>query len=109
MFLEKKIKINHLLRNRVLINTAHKQCTYASFSLEVSSIVQTRFFQDKAVKFEQLLAEVVGPAELRKREHENKTRGNWGEKGRLSPFLFPFFSRPVKFSRAFYFRVFPTI
>ena len=56
MFLEKKIKINHLLRNRALVNTAHKQRTYASFSLDVSSIVQTRRFQDEAAKFEQPLA-----------------------------------------------------
>ena len=44
------------------------------------------------------------PAELRKREHKNKTGGNWGEKG----WLFPF-SHPANLSRAFYFRVFPAI
>ena len=46
--------------------------------------------------------EIVGPPELRKRQHENRTGVNWGEKGRP-------FSRPANFSRAFYFRVFPTI
>ena len=60
MFLEKKIKINHLLRNRALINTAHEQRTYASFSLDVSKYRSTLsrldFFQGKAAKFEQLLA-----------------------------------------------------
>ena len=49
-------------------------------------------------------SELVGPAELRKREHENKTGGSWGEKGRGSLSL----SRPATFSRAFYFRVFFT-
>ena len=53
---------------------------------------------------------MVGPAELRKREDENKTKGNW-EMGRAGAALFlPFpFSRPANFLRAFYFRVFPTI
>ena len=46
--------------------------------------------------------EIVGPAELRKRQNENRTGVNWGEKGR------PFF-RPANFSRAFDFRVFLTI
>ena len=46
--------------------------------------------------------EIVGPPELRKRQHENRTGVNWGEKGRP-------FSRPANFSRAFYFRVFLTI
>ena len=41
---------------------------------------------------------------IEKAEHKNKTGGNWGEKGR-----FFFFSRPTKFSRAFYFCIFPTI
>ena len=62
-------------------------------------------------------SEIVRPAELRKREHENKTGGIWEEKlrgrelGSLSLsfffFLFPF-SHPATFSRALYFRVFPT-
>jgi len=38
-------------------------------------------------------SEIVGPAELRSRKHENKTGGN----------------RPANFSCAFCFRVFPTI
>ena len=50
-------------------------------------------------------SEIFGSAELRKRKHENKTGGNWEEKGRLS---LPF-SRPANFSRTFFFRVFPTI
>ena len=34
-------------------------------------------------------SEIFGSAELRKRKHENKTGGNWGQKGRLSlPFSF---------------------
>ena len=58
-------------------------------------------------------SELVGPAELRKREHENETGGIWEEKGQgtgLSlPFFFLFpFSHPATFSRALYFRVFPT-
>ena len=58
-------------------------------------------------------SELVGPAELRKREHENETGGIWEEKGQgtgLSlPFFFLFpFSHPATFSRAFYFRVYPT-
>ena len=76
------------------------------------SIVQTRFFQDKAAKFAQLLAssrlrdsralwiEKAGTRKLNGRK--------LGREGVLSPFL-SIFSRPVKFSRAFYFRVFPTI
>ena len=50
-------------------------------------------------------------AELSDREHETKTKRNWGEQGRegsLSlPFSFFLFSH--NFSRVFYFRVFPTI
>ena len=38
---------------------------------------------------------MVESAELRNREHENKTGGNWGEKGRLSPFLFLFPAPPT--------------
>lgn len=58
-------------------------------------------------------SELVGPAELRKREHENETGGIWEETGQgtgLSlPFFFLFpFSHPATFSRAFYFRVYPT-
>ena len=41
-------------------------------------------------------SKTVGPAELRKREHENKTGGNWGEKGRL-PSFFLFFPAPPTF------------
>ena len=40
-------------------------------------------------------SEIVGPGELRKREHENKTGGNWGEKGRGSLSLPSFFLFPV--------------
>ena len=40
--------------------------------------------------------EIVGPAELRKRQNENRTGGNWGEKGR------PFF-RPANLSVPFTF------
>ena len=29
-------------------------------------------------------SKMVGSAELRKRKHENKTGGNWGERGRQS-------------------------
>ena len=39
-------------------------------------------------------SEIVGPAELRKREDENKTEGNWGEQA-LSLFLFLFFASPT--------------
>ena len=58
-------------------------------------------------------SELVGPAELRKREHENETGGIWEEKeqgtGLSLPFFFLFpFSHPATFSRAFYFRVYPT-
>ena len=51
---------------------------------------------------------MVAPAELKKREHENKMGGNWGEQelwSSLSFFLFP----AANFSRAFYFRFLPTI
>ena len=34
-------------------------------------------------------------AKLRKQEHENKTGGNWGEKGCLSHFLFPITPHPT--------------
>ena len=47
-------------------------------------------------------------AELSVREHETKTKINWGEQGREGSLSLPF-SRPNNFSRAFYFRVFPTI
>ena len=45
-------------------------------------------------------SEIVGPAELSKREDENKTGGN--------SVPFPLF-RPVNFSSAFYYRVFHNI
>ena len=53
---------------------------------------------------------MVGSAELRKREDENKTKGNWemGRAGAALSLPFPL-SRPANFLRAFYFRVFPTI
>ena len=44
---------------------------------------------------------MIGLAELRKREHENKRRGNWGEKGRL-PFCL-FFPAPPTFRMPFTF------
>ena len=36
-------------------------------------------------------SELVGPAELRKREHENKTGGIWEEKGQGTGLSLPFF------------------
>ena len=37
-------------------------------------------------------SEIVGSAELRKRERENKTGGNWEEKGRVTGLSLPSFS-----------------
>ena len=36
-------------------------------------------------------SEIVGPAELREREDESKTGGNWGEKGRGGYYVSPLY------------------
>ena len=47
-------------------------------------------------------SEIFGSAELRKRKHENKTGGNWEEKGRLSlPFSRLFFPLRQLFAHLF--------
>ena len=41
------------------------------------------------------MSEIVGPTELRKREDENKTEGNWGEHGSTFRVPFTFASSPL--------------
>ena len=69
----------------------------------VNTGVQSSSVHIPITQFEQFIiqpllgSEKVGPAELKKRESINKTRGNWREEGRLYPFsnLFPFPAPPT--------------